>query len=420
MTEQWSVQRRRVAVAMAIATAVCLGSTMLLIALSPADRVAELTSLRLGEGLAFSLAWMSFSVVGAIVVRHQPGNLVGWLCCFNGLQVSFVALTVGIATFNLAADPRSPVGLAAAWLSHAGSLTIFTLPLFIFLRFPTGRSLGDGWRRVEALVLVYVGAFGLLAAIEPMPLLAFPTTPNPFAIGDSPRIGAFGFAILALPLVALVTSSLVVRYRQGSPLERRQLRWLGVACVLVGFAMLSMTVTSPELASKGRLSTITAVVNAIAFSSIPVAIGIAIVRDRLYDIDRLFKRTLVYALVSGILALVYAVAVVGLSAPLTALLPTAGNTLATAASTLLVAALFRPVRSRAQVAVDRRFDRERHEATTTVEAFSRRVRAEVELDAIVGQLLGSAGRVVHPSSSGYWLRARGSAGRALIGSPGRR
>ena len=416
MTERWSVQRRRVAVAMAVATAMLLAGTVVLIASRPADRVAELASLRLGEGLAFSLTWMSFSVVGAIVVRHQPGNLVGWLCSLAGFQVSVVALAVGIATYTLAADPRSPVGLAAAWLSHTGSFSILVAPLLILMRFPTGASLGPRWCRLEQFMLVSLGLFAVLIAIEPMRLLGFPTTPNPFAVGETARLSAPAFILLALPVVAPAPAAMVVRYRRGSRLERRQLRWVAVASVLVGIAMLSMTVTSPEIATTGRLSTVSAAVNAITFASIPVSIGIAIVRDRLYDIDRIVNRTLVYAVVSAVLGAVYVAAVLGLSAPLGALSPAAGNTLATAGSTLLVAALFRPVRSRAQRAIDRRFDRERFEAALMIDAFAGQVRTEVGLAEIVGDLLRAASLTVHPSTAGCWIRTRPPARQALVGS----
>jgi hypothetical protein len=142
----------------------------------------------------------------------------------------------------------------------------------------------------------------------------------------------------------------------------------------------------------------------IALTSIPVMIGIAIVRYRLYDIDRIVKRTLVYGVVSAVLAGVYVVAVLGLQAVLGAFSPATSDTLATAGSTLLVAALFRPVRARAQRAIDRRFDRERYEATRTIESFAGDVRGEVELDAIVGDLLAAAGRTVHPSTAGCWIR----------------
>lgn len=153
----------------------------------------------------------------------------------------------------------------------------------------------------------------------------------------------------------------------------------------------------------------TSIVNPLAFAAIPVSIGIAIVHDRLYDIDRIVNRTLVYAVVSAVLGGVYVAAVRGLSAPLSALSPAAGNTLATAASTLLVAALFRPVRAKAQLAMDRRFDRERYEATRMIESFTGQIRDEIELDGLVGYLRVAATLTVHPSTMTSRIRVRPTA-----------
>ena len=383
---------------MAGATAAGLLAASVLIALAPADRVADVASIGLGEGVAFGVAWLAFSVVGAIIVRHQPDNLVGWMCGIAGLQVVVFAVASGVATYALAMDQHSSVGVAAAWAAHTGSQTSLVVPLLILLRFPTGRPLGPWWRRAEGIALLSVGCWVLVIAFEPMPLLSFPTTPNPLGLGQASRLSALGsaFVALAIAFLIVVVASLVVRFRRGSPRERRQLRWLAVTSVLVVGALASASLTSPDLATTGRISTLTSIVNALAFAAIPVSIGIAIVHDRLYDIDRIVNRTLVYAAVSAVLGGVYAAAVLGLSAPLGALSPAAGNTLATAASTLIVATLFRPVRARAQAAVDRRFDRERYQATKLIESFSGQIRDEIELDGIVGDLRAAATLTVHP------------------------
>ncbi len=402
MTTGRVTRQTRVAIGMAVGTAVNLTVALALIVQS-GERAAAVGSIRPGEALALAVPWMAFSIVGALIVRHRPGHRVGWLCILGGLQVSVVALVVGIATYGLARNPPAAFGLPAAWLAHEGSIAIVIAPLLILYRFPTGRLLGPRWRPVEALTVAYVGVLMLMFGIEPMPLLTFPTTLNPFAVGTAPRLSELAFVPPAV-LASLAIASLVVRFRRGSNLERRQFRLLGLASVLVGVAIATMTLTSPELMTGGRLSTLTVLVNATAFTAIPTAIGIAIVRDRLYDIDRIVKRTLVYALVSAILVAVYVAAVLGLTALLAILAPDAGSTLATAGSTLLVAALFRPVRARAQDTVDRRFDRERYEAVRTIETFAGLVRAEVELDAIVGDLRLAASRTVRPSTLDCWIR----------------
>ncbi len=406
MTTGRATRQTRVAIGMAVATAASLTVALAMILLS-GERAAAIGSIRLGEALALAVPWMAFSIVGALIVRHRSGHQVGWLCILGGFQVSVVALVLGIATYGLSKDPLAVFGPPAAWLAHEGSISIVIAPLLILYRFPTGQLPGPRWRPVEALAVAYVGALMLMFGIEPMPLLTFPTTMNPLAVGTAPRLSALALAPPAA-FAALAVASLVVRFRRGSNLERRQLRLLALASVLVGVAIATMTLTSPELMTSGRLSTLTVLVNATAFTAIPAAIGIAIVRDRLYDIDRIVKRTLVYALVSAILVAVYVAAVLGLTALLAILAPDAGSTLATAGSTLLVAALFRPVRSRAQDTVDRRFDRERYEAARTIDTFAGLVRAEVELDAIVGDLRLAAARTVRPSTLDCWIRGPAS------------
>ncbi|HEY3334941.1 MAG TPA: hypothetical protein VGK16_06835 [Candidatus Limnocylindrales bacterium] len=396
------VVRVRLATAMAAIATACLLSALVLIALT-GERASAVGSIRLGEALALVVPWLAFAIVGAIIVRHQPGNVVGWLCAIAGLQVSLVALSVGIATWQLARDPASPVGIAAAWLAHAGSITIVLAPLLILFRFPTGRSLGAWWRRFEASTIVVMVALVALFAIDPMPLLGFPGRHNPIGLGDTSRVGAPSLAPAVL-CAALAVASLAVRFRRGSPLERRQVRLLALASVLIGLAMATMSITSPDLIRDGRLSSLTAVINAATFATIPLAIGVAILRDHLYDIDRIVNRTLVYGSVSGVLAAVYVATVVGISAVGHVVAPQAGNTVATAGSTLLVAALFRPVRARAQATIDRRFDRERYEARRTIDAFAGQVRDEVELGAIIADLRLATERTMRPSTTACWIR----------------
>ena len=416
MTRVSDPGRTRIAVAMAMTTAGCLSVAFGLTALAPADRVAEITSIRTGEAATIGLTFLAFAIVGAIIVRHQPDNAVGWLCGLSGFLISLVALASGIGTYALATDPGSRIGVAAAWLAHVGSLVSIGAPLFILMRFPTGRPLGPGSKRAEVLTIGCFGVFAVLLATDPTPMINFPTTDNPLGLGQTSRLTGYGpilIPLAAVPGVAVV-GTLVLRYRRGSTLERRQLRWLGVAAGFVCAAVLGAPLTSPELLGGGRNTTLSAVVYAIAYAAIPVSIGIAIVRDRLYDIDVIVKRTLVYGAVSAILAAVYVAGVVALQAPLGRIVPGDAQTLATAGSTLLVAALFRPVRGRAQRTIDRRFDRERYEAAITADAFAGQVRGEVELGAIVGHLVDTARRTVHPTAAACWVRPSAAIGRARV------
>jgi len=398
----------RIAVALVSATVALDAASLVLIALSPSARVEEIASIRLGEAILFCVTWLTFAVVGVVVVRRQPDNPVGWLCIAGGLQVGVVALATGYATFILAVDPASANGIAAAWLSHVGSATLIFVPVLIALRFPSGRPLS---KVAELISVASIVTLVLVLAVEPMPLMAFPTTFNPLAIGAGPRS-----VVLPPPVILVVPATLVVgatrlRYLRGNAVERLQLRWLGFATLLVVAVWIATPLTSPEILTTGRFSTAYAVLSAVAFTSIPVAIGIAIVRYRLYDIDLIVKRTLVYGAVSAFLATAYVVGVLVLQAPLGSIVPGEAQTLATAGSTLVVAALFRPVRARAQGVIDRRFDRDRYAATRTIDAFAGQVRGEVELGAIVGDLLDTARQTVHPAAASCWVRPGAAVGR---------
>jgi hypothetical protein len=409
MTERRPIQdprggrRVHVSAALLLATIALEAAALTLIARSPSERVDEIASIRLGEAILFCVTWLTFAVVGVVVVRRQPDNPVGWLCIAGGLQVGVVALATGYATFKLTADPGSAHGVAAAWISHVGSATLIFVPVLIALRFPSGRPLS---KAIELVSMASIIAFVLVVAVEPMPLMAFPTTFNPLAIGTGPRSVALPPPVILLLPAALVAGSIRLRYLRGSAVERLQMRWLGLASLLVVAVWVTTPLTSPQLLTTGRFSTAYAVLSAAAFTSMPVAIGIAVVRYHLYDIDLMVKRTLVYGVVSAVLFGVYLAAVLVLQGPLGTVVPGEAETLATAASTLLVAGLFRPVRDRAQRAIDRRFDRERYEARRTIEAFAGDVRDEVELHAIVGNLLRAARQTVRPVTVGCWLRPR--------------
>ena len=400
-------RRVRLADAMLLATIVGFATTMALIGMAPADRVAQIAVVGFPEGLVLPVPWLASAIAGAIIVRRQPANLIGWACSAGGFVPVLIALSVGIATYLLALDVESRPGQVVAWISHIGSVMLFAPAFLIMFRYPSGRALGPRSARLERL---WAGMFGVLlltAAVAPLPIVGFIGLSNPFGVEGVPRSVFLG--LLAVTISVLLTaggSTLVTRYRQGSWHERRQIGLLGGAAALVVADVATIPVTSPQFASTGQLSFATYFTSTLALTSIPVAIGIAVVRYHLYDIDLIVKRTLVYGVVSAVLFGVYLAAVLVLQGPLGTVVPGEAETLATAASTLLVAGLFRPVRDRAQRAIDRRFDRERYEARRTIEAFAGDVRDEVELEAILRDFLAATARTVHPASAACWIRGR--------------
>jgi hypothetical protein len=400
-------QRTRLAGGLLLATIVLEATTLGLVGLAPADRVAAVALIGFLDGLLSFATWLAFAVVGWLIIRRQPENLIGWMCLYFAFGVSLIAVVTGIATYLLAVDSESLAGQLAGWVAHSATLGVVALPVFVFLRFPTGRPVGRWFALFERLSIALVASLVPVVALAPIPLLGFPTTPNPLAVGDMPIAPAVSYVtIVVLLLLIVAAASLVQRYRRGSPLERRQIAVLGAAAALVVLDFGLIPFTSPAILSTGRLSAPTQIVTALSMTAIPVAIGIAIARYRLFEIDRIVNRTLVYATVSAVLAGVYVLAVVVLQAPLGAIFPDDARTLATAGSTLLVAALFRPVRARAQRTIDRRFDRERFQAARTIDAFAEEVRNEVELDAILRDFLAATARTVHPATAACWIRSR--------------
>ena len=357
------------------------------------------TRLDLGEEVLARLAFIPFGIVGAVIVARQPHNTIGWLCGAIGLGTSLFQFMEDYAYNALARDLPGGVVLAmlgaSPWAALLGLIGIF-LPLL----FPTGRLLSPRWRPVAWAAAVVISAASVLFALRPIRLFEVPSFPvNPFGIeGAAATIEVAGSVALALMglLALLAAASVVIRFRRASGVERQQLKWFAYAAALVA-AFLGM---SPIFDPQGRLGD---VLFFVSFALVPAAIGIAILRYRLYEIDRLINRTLVYGLLTALLAGVYTGAVlvlgqvfggVGRDPP----------SWAVAGATLAVAALFQPARRRIQVVVDRRFNRRKYDAAKTVEAFSARLRDEIDLDALSAELLAVVNQTMQPTTAALWLR----------------
>jgi uncharacterized membrane protein YhaH (DUF805 family) len=346
-----------------------------------------------------SLPSLAFVTVGAVVISRRPGNVIGWLCYAIGLAQILAGFGGPSAHSVLADDPD----LGPGWvvLYELGELCwelSWALLAMLLLLFPTGRLPSRRWRPVAwaaGAVLVLAAFSGPFLPGPPGPGLP----PNPMAI--PPLAGLLKLAydtaipvLLVVVLAALV--SLVVRFRRATGTERQQLKWFaygtGLLLLLPAAGFVGASVAEPA----GNL------IAAAIVSALPVAIGIAVLRYRLYDIDRLVNRTVVYGLLTVLLAGVYA----GLVFVLSQLLNPADqqSALAVAASTLVVAALFQPARRRIQGLVDRRFNRRRYDAARTVAAFSARLRDQIELGTLSTELLAVVDQTVQPTQVSLWLR----------------
>jgi hypothetical protein len=352
--------------------------------------------------LAFGAVVIDVAVyvsVGAVLALRRPGNVIGPVLMAGGCLV--VTTFLGFVVGATATATRGPEDSLAGWASLIGGTTIYLAIIVagpaLAMLVPDGHLPGPRWRWPVVLIAVMYVA-GIALTLGQPGQLGDSLGDNP--LGDlglpwSPAGAALAAATLPFALVTAV-AAVVVRFRRARDIERQQLKWFVAANVLFAVLMLASFLdgaTEPTVFDIGAF---------VSLSFPPLAIGIAVLRYRLYEIDRIISRTLGWALVTGILVAVFAGLVVGLQALLAPV--TSGSTIAVAASTLLSASLFQPLRRRIQRVVDRRFDRVRYDGERTTAAFAARLRDQVELAAVSDDLLVTVSRSVNPSSTGLWLR----------------
>jgi hypothetical protein len=361
----------------------------------------ELTTVLSRGNLTSVVAGVSAATVGALVASRRPRHRVGWLLVALGLSNAASGLAFSYSRYGLVARPGAlpAAGYLAGFANGAVFLSL-SLTGFVLLLTPTGKLPSPRWRwwaRVQVAALVV--AF-LTSALAPMPLYPeYPEIGNPLgvaALADGPLTAAFPVgALLILAGLMAGAVSLLSRFRRAHGLERLQLRWLAMGAALAAVALL---VALTALVVEGDGVVLQAAVG-ICVALLPLATGAAILRYRLYDLDRIISRTLAYGLLTVLLGLGYAGVVLGLGR----LLPQ-GSSLAVAAATLAVAAVFQPARRRVQGAVDRRFNRRRYDAARTIQGFSARLREQVDLDALTAELVVVADQTMQPTLVSVWLR----------------
>jgi hypothetical protein len=293
-----------------------------------------------------------------------------------------------------------PGTVAVAWLSSVGIIPILCVTaIFVPLLFPDGHLPSPAWRWVARLAGVAVGLTTFINAIGPGTMSNGVAIQNPTAIpGLDSLPQVFGIAAVGALAASFVLAvvSVVWRYRRGTPIERQQTRWFASSAVLtlvtVGFGFSGIG----PLAEGGWLLVLA------GLALMPIAIGVAILRYRLYDLDRLVSRTISYGVLTGVLLAAYAGSILVLEGPLSAVVR--GNTLAVALSTLVVAALFQPIRGWLQRVVDRRFDRARYDAERTTAEFAERLQNEIDLATLSDELDSIVRKAVAPSMVSLWLR----------------
>jgi hypothetical protein len=343
-----------------------------------------------------------FSAMGALIASRQPRNPIGWILCGAGLAGALATFSHGYADHWL--DGGGGPDLLGRSAAEYGEVSWMPLVLpcatFLLLLFPDGRLLSSRWRWVAR-----AAAFGIVcgfvgSVLIPGKISDYPDVMNPYGLRSlSDPLQALGFAALAIALVGSPLS-LILRFRRAAADERQQIKWLAlagaVAVTTFILALLGYDVVGEAAANIAIL---------LSVLGLPLATGVAILRYRLYDIDVVINRTLVYGALTAALALTYLGSVLLLQLALNGI--TSGSSMAVAASTLAVAAVFRPARTRIQRGVDHRFFRRRYDAARTLEAFSARLRDEVDLGAVNSELSSVVRETLQPAHVSLWLRAPG-------------
>jgi hypothetical protein len=370
-------------------------------------RNARSIELFLSDALPATALVVAFALVGALVAGRQPHNPIAWILCTIGLSAGLVSFTHEYAQYALWTAPGSlPGGLLMAWFTGwvwAGGIPLLTT--FLLLLFPDGHLPSPRWRPVAWLsalpIVLLCGPIAILSWSQRSPGLVEPGRFDQPAEGlVVPLLSMVG---ILLPVCGLAcVSALILRFRRARGVEQQQLKWFTFAGALAFAAF----ITADQLGALGvRVPLwVTAILVMCVAAAIPTAVGIAILRYRLYDIDRLINRTLVYGLLTALLGAVYAAVVLVLGQGFGGV---GGQppSWAVAGATLTVAALFQPARRRIQTAVDRRFNRRKYDAAKTVEAFSARLREEIDLDTLLAELLAVVNQTMQPRKASLWLRS---------------
>ena len=350
---------------------------------------------------------VSFSPVGALIApRLPPRNPIGWLFCAIGLFGAMRLFAAEYAIATLVAVPGSwlsalPGGEALAWVSSWVWVLHFGPFLFLALLFPDGRLPSIRWRPFASLVALVVAGGAVAVALWPETAARFDAVNSPLGIEVAANvINPVETILYALALTA--AASLLVRLIRSKGIERQQVEWFAYAVVLLAISTTLAYVVS-EAMDVRWLGWISSVLVIASIVGLPVAMSIAILRYRLYQIDSLINRTLVYGSLTAVLALVYFCTIVVFQRVLI-VLTGQEPTLAVVASTLVIAALFNPLRRRIQSFIDRRYYRRKYDARKTLETFSAQLRDETDLDALSDGLVGVVRETMQPAHVSLWLR----------------
>jgi hypothetical protein len=397
--------------------AMAVATTVLSLLPRPAQEAAGAWS-TVGDALIF-VTFLAFPVVGALIASRRPRSPIGWICLAVGFFWMLLIMGGDYGAYGLAVPGSVPFPVTVYALTYAWLWVpaVGLLGTFMFLLFPDGRLPSKRWRPLAWLAGVVIASESVVTFLTPGPLEGLEGARNPFGLEGYPWLDVLGWTVLPLLPICMLASatSLVLRFRRSGGEVRQQIKWIAFAAafmgslylLMIGASLISVLIAKPGTPSDPGTQTLWGAlledVVILSFTAIPVAIGFAILRYRLYDIDVVINRTLVYASLTATLALLYVSSVVSLQYIFRSLTG-GGSQLAIVASTLVIAALFNPLRRRIQNLIDRRLYRSKYDAQKTLSAFSKTLREETDLETLKAELLSVIRETMHPEHVSLWLR----------------
>ena len=377
----------------------------------------------IGELLGFVpfLAFVAFPLVGTLIASRHPGNPIGWICLVAGLLWMLILVSQAYSAYGLT-QPGSipfPVTIHALLYAWLWVPTVGLIGIYLLLLFPDGRLLSRRWRLLAWLAGAVIAVESAAVFLTPGPMQDLKGARNPFGLENHPLVEGLGLIVLPLLPLCMVASavSLVLRFRRSTGVVREQIKWIAFAASFMGLLYLGIMgtglfihlISAPQapsdLGSQSLLGALLENVMVLSFAGVPVAIGFAVLKYRLYEIDIIINRTLVYGALTATLVALYFGSVTTTQAIFRALSGQEEQPqLAVVVSTLVIAALFNPLRHRMQGFIDRRFYRKKYDAAKTLEAFSSKLRDETDLDALSDDLVGVVKETMQPAHVSLWLR----------------
>lgn len=380
---------------------------------------AESVSAASADDLLVFVSFMAFPVVGALISSKRPRHPIGWICLVAGLFWMLTIFSEAYSHYGLAV-PGSlpfPVTIHALFFSWLWVPTVGLIGIYTVLLFPDGRLPSRRWHPLVWVAGVVIVVESVAVFLTPGPLMELDGARNPFGLVEYPWVEVVGWIFLPLLPLCMVASaaSLVLRFRRAGGEVRQQIKWLAFAASFMGLVYLALMTgglidqllsppgTTTELNAQSWWGVLLENVMLLSFAGVPIAIGFAVLKHNLYDIDRIINHTLVYGVLTATLAGVYLGSVVALQ-QLFRDLSGGDSQLAVVASTLAIAMLFNPLRHRIQSFVDRSFYRKKYDAKRTLETFSERLREEMDLQTLDESLVRTVQETMQPEHISLWLR----------------